>query len=872
MHLSLHCRVCLMIAIVIARGPSSGAEEPLNDRELAFFESSVRPLLVENCYECHSQQFDESSGGLRLDTAAAMTKGGISGPALVAGDPERSLIMNVVSYDGEMQMPPDGKLDDDSIALLRQWIKIGAPDPRTQDGQALKSQASKSPMDFNPQDHWAFVTPQFPGPPPVPNGDSVGDISRDVIDDWASDAAKQNGVTPNLPADDDVLIRRLYFDLNGVPPSVEDIDEFVNSGRPDKLERLVDALLAAPEFGERFGRHWLDVARYADTVGYALAEKERRFTGSHLYRDWVIAAFGSDMPYDEMVRHQITGDRTDPENESGNLDAMGFLTLGRQFLNGLDKTDDQIDVITRGLLGMTVTCARCHDHKFDPIPAADYYSIFGMLKSSEEPDDGPSPLMMRDSEKTGDRRVFLRGQPGNQGPVAPRQFLTALRKPDEPRFRDGSGRMELAQRITEASNPLFARVMVNRIWDHLIGRPLVDSPSDFGVRTEAPRVPQVLDDLSADFARDFSIKRLVRRIVMTRIYKQDASVNQESITGDPENELLARANRRRRDLESLRDSLLAVADSLDRKMGGGSVEISLPSPVPRRTVYAMIDRQNLPAIFRTFDFADPNAHSPRRYFTTVPQQGLFLINSPQVAELSRRTAQHVRARVTEGTVDDVTRAMFRQVLSRDPSDDEIESANAFLEQPVEPLEMTVDPRFAWSYGTGKLRGEEDERRVEDFKPFDVFTGDRWQVASDFPVAGPLGYAFLSNEHGHAPHDPDTVVVRRFTAPISGTLRIAGQMGHRAKEGDGVEISILIGGRLYHHSVEKSSNRPFGPSVARIEAGQTVDIVAGCGKTDSHDSFFVRANLRLSRDDGSSIGSTSIKDFSGSLDPPATEPA
>ncbi|TWT48143.1 Planctomycete cytochrome C [Rubripirellula amarantea] len=856
-----------LMTLVCCQALDGHAADAIPDNQLTFFESKVRPLLNDHCYECHSREFDEASGGLRLDTAEAIAKGGLGGTALVAGHPDQSLIMEVVSYESEMQMPPDGKLDDEMIAILRQWIEMGAPDPRHESQESQEEMAS--PLERDPQTHWAFIPPQA-----AHAAKQLADDSRDIVDDLASEVSVAEGVSINERADDSTLIRRLYFDLSGLPPTAEDVQDYCESTRPDKFTRLVDQLLAAPEFGERFGRHWLDVARYADTIGYATAGKERRYPGSHRYRDWVIRAIGQDMPYDEMVRHQLTGDRTDPNNEQGNLDAMGFLTLGRKFLNGLDRTDDQIDVITRGLLGMTVTCARCHDHKFDPIPTTDYYALFGVLQSSEQPESGPSPLMMVDREKTGDRPVFLRGQLGNRGPIAPRQFLTALRKPDEPRFHDGSGRKELADRITRADNPLFARVMVNRVWTHLIGRPLVDSPSDFGFRTQQPKVPQVLDDLATDFARDFSIKRLVRRIVSMRVYQQSSSVTSDNLAKDPNNECLSRANRRRRDLESLRDSMLCVSDSLDRQLGGEPVEISLPSPVARRTVYALIDRQNLPSLFRTFDFPDPNAHSPGRYFTTVPQQGLFLLNSPQVAELAKRTANRVRASVVggnESNLDKLAVSMFQQVLGRTPNESEQSSAVNFLQQEPRPLENDIDPQFLWTYGTARLARADGQSLVSEFRPFGVFKGDRWQPQDEFPVDGDLGFSFVANENGHSPRDPTLATVRRFTAPDDGNLRIAGQMGHRAEEGDGVAITILIGGKEYHHSVEKSSNRPFGPYVARIKKGETVDVLAACGKTDSFDSFFFRGNLRLTRDDKTTIETNSVKHFSGSLDPPSTEP-
>ncbi len=604
--------------------PLAIAEQPKAD-QIEFFESKVRPLLVEHCYECHSTESGESSGGLFLDTATATLRGGAHGSALKPGEPQSSLIIQAVDYqDPELQMPPDSKLDQESIDVLRHWIQIGAPDPR--DGNVTES---SSPLDRDPSTHWAFVPPLRPVPQTP-----IDSSSHDPIDTLADLQARTHGLRSNPVASKEILIRRLYFDLTGLPPSIDEIQSFVDSDRPDAYVRLVDHLLATPDFGERFGRYWMDVSRYANTVGYALGGQSREYEGSERYRDWAIKAFASDMPYDEMLRHQLAGDRTDPKNENGNLDAMGFLTLGRQFLSGFDTLDDRIDVITRGLLGMTVACARCHDHKFDPIPTADYYSLCGIMSSSEKPGDSASPLMLADKQNPSDHPILIRGQIGNNGPAAPRQFLTALRRPDEPRFNDGSGRWELVGRITASDNPLTARVMVNRIWGHLIGKPLVDSPSDFGFRTQPPAVPEILDDLAVEFSEHWSVQRIVRRIVLSRIYRQSSAATPEAIDVDSDNRWLMRANRRRRDFEALRDSVLQISGSLDRSLGGKPIEITSESLSGRRTIYARIDRQNLPALFRTFDFASPDTHSPSRYYTTVPQQALFLMNNGQMLDLA----------------------------------------------------------------------------------------------------------------------------------------------------------------------------------------------------------------------------------------------
>ena len=832
--------------------------EETSREQVDFFENSIRPLLVDHCYDCHSVESGEAEAELLVDSKAAIRRGGVRGAAVVPGKPAQSLLMRAINYtDSKLQMPPDGKLKPAEIQLLERWIAIGAPDPRQESGSGVPAK-SASPLERDPKSHWAFN-------PPVP-ADGVTAVepgANDLIDAVASNRAGEIGLPVAQEASKTELIRRLYYDLTGLPPSHDDVVGFVRSASPSAYARLVDRLLARPEFGERFARHWMDVARYADTVGYALGGKSREHEGSYRYRDWAIRAFGSDMPYDEMLRHQLCGDRTDPENEQGNLDAMGFLTLGRKFLNPLDVIDDRIDVISRGLLGMTVTCARCHDHKFDPIPSSDYYALGGIIFSSEQPKEGPSPLMMVDKKNPVDSPVLIRGQIGNHGPIAPRQFLTALRRADEPRFTDGSGRWELAQRITASDNPLTARVMVNRIWDHLIGKPLVNSPSDFGFRTEPPAIPEVLDDLSAEFARHWSVKKIVRRIVLSRIYRQSAATDSRAVQLDPDNRYLGRANRKRRDFETLRDAAIFVAGSLDHAVGGVSVEITQDQLATRRTVYARIDRQNLPSLFRTFDFASPDAHTPRRLYTTVPQQALHLLNHRQMLELARRTAASVRSRFPAGSSEQVVTAMVRRVLSRDPTAGEMAAAITFLETPSAKPEPVVDLRSVWTYGTARLEGE----KLAGFTPFTVFKDKRWQFEQAFPSTGVMGHAFLSKDSGHPANDPQIGVVRRFTAPFSGEVVVSGTLRHPSDQGDGVEIIVWIGAAKVASEQRQNNSRPLKPIRGDVEAGQTIDVVAFPRESPPHDSFFATIKIKLigEREEGRTLQADSSQHFSGPVD-------
>ena len=529
-------------------------------------------------------------------------------------------------------------------------------------------------------------------------------------------------------------------------------------------------------------------------------------------------------------------------------------------------------MVTRGLLGLTVACARCHDHKFDPIPTIDYYSLYGIFSSSRiAGEDSASPLAMTDVEKPRDSKVFVRGQPGNRGDVAPRQYLTSLRSDNEARFNDGSGRLELARRIASPDNPLTSRVFVNRVWAILTGQPLVETPSDFGFRTLPPAVPAVLDDLAADFATHFSTQRLVRRIVLSRIYRQSSHATADTREADPENRLLSRGNRRRRDFESLRDSMLAVTDHIDRQHGGEAVQITMPTPAPRRTVYAFIDRQNLPSLFRTFDLASPDAHAPKRYYTTVPQQALYLLNhghasflAKQLASRSKAESQRYQPTSNSDRIDPITR-MVRTAWQRDPTSDELDSMQAFLDQPAREFADRDDPRSRWQYGLVQIqRKSQKPSAINDFRPFTVFNDNRWSPEKKIPASGPAGHAQVGSELGHPGRDDSHAIVRRWTAPISGEVRLSGMTGHRSQDGDGVETTIFVGGKRIFRVDNKSNNRPYGGLRAWIEKGQTVDFVASPRDHDSHDSFFWRSKLRLVANDGRVVEADSVADFSGPI--------
>jgi hypothetical protein len=724
------CVVSLLLTAPLAgQTPSSS--------QIEFFEKHVRPVLAEHCYSCHGTE--KQKADLRLDLRDPLFKPRDEGTIIVPGKPAESRLLNVLRHDGDVKMPPKGKLPDATITHIEAWIKDGAAWPKdTKLAAPTVAEAAKN--------HWAYQPVRQPVLPKV----AQAAWSRSPIDRFIITKLTNAGLTPNAEADRRTLLRRLKFDLLGLPPTIQETEQFIADKGPDAYTQLVDKYLASPQFGERWGRYWLDVARYADTKGYVFQE-ERKYAFAYTYRDWVIKAFNDDLPFDQFVIQQLAADRLVAAQQAGpeTQAAMGFLTLGRRFLNNTpDIIDDRIDVMSRGFMGLTVQCARCHDHKYDPIPTKDYYSLYGVFASSHEPKELPllgepaktpeyekfqtrlkeqdaeiakfkedhkkelaegnrafrdklvalqqkrdqfvanSPhapprgMVLFDNAKPHNARVFLRGNQNNPGPEVARQFPVILAGEGRKPFTDGSGRLELARAIAHKSNPLTARVFVNRVWLHLLGAGLVRTPSDFGLRSDPPRHPELLDELAWSFMENgWSTKKLIRDIVLSQTYRQSSAENAKAREADPDNRLFARAHRRRLDFEAMRDGMLFVSGKLDLKMGGRPVEIT-DAKVSRRSVYAFIERQNLPGMFRTFDFAGPDATSPQRFQTTVPQQALFLLNSPFVLE----QAKAMLKRDDLGTMKDIRqkiRRLYAVVFARQPDDTELRLGVEYIDAAVD---------------------------------------------------------------------------------------------------------------------------------------------------------------------------------------------
>jgi hypothetical protein len=691
----------LACAAALLAVPPLRAADP-DPKGVEFFESKIRPVLVEQCYKCHSAQADKLKGGLALDTRAAVLKGGDTGPAVVPGNPEKSLLLAAIRHEGDVKMPPKTKLPDAVVSDFRRWVEMGAPDPRE------RAAAPPSSIDWSKaRQFWSFLPVRKPAPPAVKDAAWV----KTDVDRFVLARLEAEGLRPAAPADKRTLIRRATFDLTGLPPTPDEIDTFLADNAPDAFAKVVDRLLKSPHHGECWGRHWLDVARYAEDQAHTFGVKPN--TEAFRYRDWVIGALNADMPYDLFIKRQIATDLMEGDKPDGYKQraALGFFGLGAQYYKGgvctpkatADELDDRVDTLCRGLLGLTVACARCHDHKYDPIPTQDYYSLAGVFSSCKLADlpmvpkaeadryaESQKPLLecekkLKDLQKAekakatadgkerikvlqtemeklkksappappmahaladaspADMHVYLRGNPAQQGEVAPRRFLRVLAGDDPPHFTKGSGRLELANAIASKDNPLTARVIVNRVWAWHFGRGLVGTPSNFGQLGERPTHPELLDDLAARFVENgWSLKWLHREIMLSATYQQGSALPSGSRlnTIDPDNRLLGHMNRRRLEVEAYRDALLMVSGQLDQSFGGPTADLG-NGQNRRRTVYCKVSRHELNGLLRLFDFPDANITSERRTETTVPQQQLFVLNSPFVIGQAKALAARV---------------------------------------------------------------------------------------------------------------------------------------------------------------------------------------------------------------------------------------
>ena len=400
--------VCILAA---SSAPAWVAAAEPTKEQLDFFENKIRPILTDKCYKCHSVESGKSKGGLTLDTKPGWEKGGDAGPAVVPGNVEKSPLHKALTYaDKDLQMPPSssgGKLADNQIADIAAWIKMGAPDPR-----ATATKVKRSGLTESARSHWAF---REPGRYAIPNNKNQ-QWCRTPIDAYILQKLEEKGMFASPDADRETLLRRITFDLTGLPPTYAESEAFMNDTTANAYEKVVDRLLASPAYGERWARHWLDTARYADTIGgprNAARTKQYRYADAWTYRDYVARAFNEDKPYTDFIIEQIAADKIPGiQPDDARLAALGFLTVGERFPNANDVINDRIDVVSKGFLGLTVACARCHDHMFDPIPTRDYYALHGVFSSITEPDQKPligskvTPQQRQEIEQLGVRWFF----------------------------------------------------------------------------------------------------------------------------------------------------------------------------------------------------------------------------------------------------------------------------------------------------------------------------------------------------------------------------------------------------------------------------------------------------------------------------------
>lgn len=774
----------------LADEPSSKSEDSIDEAGLKFFESKIRPVLVQHCYECHASDAQES--GLRVDSRQALEIGGSRGSAISLEKPRSSLLLSVMKHqDPELSMPPnENRLSDEVIDDFERWIEMGAPDPRRSEGKFTRDPANR--------DHWAYQ-PLARSSAPYEESE---DLSR-AVDRYLRFELERNELSPSVEAEPTTLIRRVFFDLIGLPPSPAQTQAFVEQQKSEGIEtalrEVVDLLLDSPQFGERWGRHWLDVARFGESSG---GESNVSFPYAWRYRDYVIDAFNEDVPYDRFLAEQIAGDLLEFKGEAERarlLVATGFLAVGPKNLGEnndeqfqADLVDEQIDALTRSVLGSSVACARCHDHKFDMFTMQDYYGLAGIFAStktyfgtfpSPANNRGGDPLVLpsvegqvilnkslssekfealkrrfseldaerteiqaanrarwagekpkrqftlrevlaniwrlgavegklatldaagkalpvamgvREAETIVDSHLLKRGEIQRKGGFVPRA-LPGLEtgEPIPLHQKSKSGRLELADWLTDEVQALTSRVYVNRVWQHVFGEGLVRSVDNFGTTGAVPSHPELLDKIATEFiSSGWSTKDLIRKLVLTEAYRQASDFREQAFQVDPENRLLWRMPKRRLEAEAIRDAMLSVSGELDDERPDGSwvgsligdrpiALIGLNKKLPQdldgvlyRSVYLPVIRDRLPDALDLFDGAEPSLVTGKRETTNVPTQALYLLNSAFVRERAAALAKRLLADSIEPSR--VVEQAYQICFGREPSQQESQLALSFL--------------------------------------------------------------------------------------------------------------------------------------------------------------------------------------------------
>ena len=546
---------------------------------------------------------------------------------------------------------------------------------------------------------WAF---QSPTKAELPQINQAAWPSR-RIDHFVLAKLEAKKLSPSPAATKHTLARRLYLDLTGLPPTPEKMRAFLGDETDGAYEMLVEKLMQRIAYGERLASMWLNKARYAEDQAHQVGGNTAFFyPNAFKYRKWVIDAFNNDLPYDDFIRKQLAAD-LEKDKSVTDLPALGFIGLGHKFYNRnrltvkAEEWSEQVDTLTRAFLGLTVACAQCHDHKYDPVTQKDYYALAGVFASTDLVDrmeDGSE--IKKDSEahkkrigtihivrdtKPKDLHVFLRGNTETKGDLVKRRFLKVLAQNEPKSFTQGSGRLELAEAIADPNNPLTARVIVNRVWSIFFGRGLVATPSNFGQLGSLPSHSELLDDLAVRFMENnWSIKWLVRELVLSSTYQQNSQIISRNELIDPANIYLWRMNRRRLSVEQWRDSILAASNNLDRR-GGESLELTDAKNV-RRTIYGRVSRKKLSDILIQFDYPDANVHSAKRSDTTTAIQKLFIINSSFMVEQAKGLAKRITG---DSSATDLThiQSTYALLYNRQPTREETDLGLAFLRLPAE---------------------------------------------------------------------------------------------------------------------------------------------------------------------------------------------
>ena len=703
----------------------SVASEDIPD--VVSYNFNIRPILSDKCFKCHGPDANKRKADLRLDLpegAFAALKDEPSAHAIVPGDPEASeLYRRITSPDSDQLMPTPGshlkRLSPFEVALIKKWIKQGAKYEK----------------------HWAFVAPKLPAIPDV----SDKSWPKNEIDYFVRFKQEQMGFEPNPEADKERLLKRLSFDLNGLPPDIKLMDKFLADNSPKAYEKIVDELMARPQYGEKMALHWLDIARYADSHGY----QDDNYRTQWPWRDWVIHAYNENLPYKDFITWQLAGDQI-PGHTQEQLLATGFNRNHKITEEGgvIDEeyrvayVTDRTNTFGKALLGITLECAHCHDHKYDPFSQKDYYQLFSFFNSVKEPGiqstvGGPEtyakrPMMqisnddvkgllkfvnkqdtgklivsvMGDSEVYRKTYILKRGNYDSHGdevfPATPASILPFNSKYPK-------NRLGLANWLFDDQNPLTARVYVNQLWEEFFGRGIVKTLGDFGMQGELPSNPALLDWLAVDFrSHGWNVKRLVKQIVMSATYRQSAVVDPEKLKNDPDNMLLARGPRNRLPAEFIRDMVLSSSGLLNKTIGGPSVNPYQPPGLwesttsgrgqlasyrqvhgpnlYRRGMYTLIKRTSPPVEMAIFDASNRDQCEVQRLRTNTPLQALEMLNDPTMLEGARVLAAKVLQE--NSTPNEKINEAFRKIICRKPTANEMDILTGYYNEQLHAINQT----------------------------------------------------------------------------------------------------------------------------------------------------------------------------------------